>query len=813
MARIAAEHKFTGTTGRIDDLDSPVTYVTPFGSTGSTTYGYRVTCINDHGESLPSATVQITNGNAALSASNFNRIVWDKVLWAKGYRVYGRTAGGELLLATVVNNNYFDDTGTVTPAGALPTVNTTGYSSSRTSIGTLIVQKSGPQPEDNWAGPVPVVVSRPVEYSTSIPVFFPHAIRWSTEVDWVFFADNSTATTNRRVLFYTYNRVSNVFSCEGFIIVTHPSLTNATVRGFRMTYDKYAKGSVAVSGTAVTGTGTTWSADRMTVGSRIGFGSLDPNYITRWYQITAIGSDTSITLDASAGVLAANTPYVIEDLRAVMLQTNSVAASGGLFVAKGLRPEIFTTAGITIPAATTTDNIRACYWLANAASVTNTTGLGFGLQEKTSYTSQNLYALDGTSACKVFVYNIRAPLTSIVSGKTTSAFLYETATQTLTGTAGQNNNGRLGTLNHGPGKDVECLYWTTTTRVYRAKVSDIVAGSAVWIADCMVEMPPGGGSTYPLTSSLGGIEIIDSLGKIILLSGGASGARSYVTEYQANVEQFDMIFGVDTRQTDQTSADKNAPIIPNINGAAWTVWSENGLTYLVRTGTTTALNHIYVVPFGVHWGLQHIKPTQRLITPAIPTPGAISYEKAVYTDVGKFGSDKFSICSEPVNMYYRVGGIEDNSGKWTLLDGSGDLSGVAPADSIQFMFEFKIIGNYCLPARILSTEVIYNTEDTLPPHLQWNFADSNNSNGTVGFIQKTAYGSIPNLEINYYRADNDINLMTQASSSTTNGVFEYWNGSSWVPGLGTDTVGLRRRFVPSSGLPASTNVYAKIKVI
>jgi hypothetical protein len=164
-------------------------------------------------------------------------------------------------------------------------------------------------------------------------------------------------------------------------------------------------------------------------------------------------------------------------------------------------------------------------------------------------------------------------------------------------------------------------------------------------------------------------------------------------------------------------------------------------------------------------------------------------------------------------MYYRVSGISDNSGGWTLLDGSGDLSGVSPSSSIQYMFEFKILGNYCLPARLLSVETIYNTEDTLPTHFQWNFADSNNTDGTVGFLQKSVYGSVPNLEINYYRADNDINLMTQKSTDTTNGTFQYWDGDSWEPGLGSDSVGQRRRFVPSAGLPSSTNVYAKIKVI
>lgn len=815
MARVSVEHRFTGTTGPIDNLSAPTVSVSNIGSTGATTYGYRVSAINSVGETLASSTVTTSTGNSSLSGSNYNRISWSRVIGATGYKVYGRTSGSELLMATVTTANHFDDTGVVTPSGALPSSNSTGYSSSRTSIGTLMKQQSGTTDSDKWIGPFPVGVSRPMEGSTNIPGIMPHAIRWSSDIDWIFLADNSTATTNRRIIYYTYNRSTNTLAWEGFITITHPSGTNATIRGFRMMYDTYTTGTISATGTAVTGSGTSWSSNRIAVGSRIGFGSTDPNFITRWYEISAIGSDTSITLTGSVdATISANTPYVIEELRAVMAQTNSVLASGGLFVAKGLRPELFITSGTTIAAATTTDNQRACYWLADAASVLNQTSLGFGLQSKTDYTNQNVYVLDGTSACRVFVYNIRAALSGLASGKSTSAFRYSTATQTLTGTAGQINNGRLGTLSHGPGANIECLYFCTGTRVYRAKLSDIVNGSSVWISDCMVEIPPGSVNTYAATSALSSVEVADSLDRLVITSTGAAGVRHYVTKYQTNVEQFDLIWGVDTKQINSTFADNNAPIIPgNILATPFTVWSESGLTYIARVGTANTNNHLYVVPFGAHWGFQNTAPTQRVITPEIATPKCLEYHKACMSFVKKFGGDKFSISPEPIKMFYRTSGIDDNTGTWYELDDYSSLNGVAAASSIQFMFEFKIIGNYCVPGRLLSCEVIYETEDTLPSHLQWNFSDSNNTNGTVGFIQKDLYGTVPSLQINYYRADNDVNLLTQTSDSVAYGTFEYWNGSSWSAGLGSDSIGQRRRFVPTSGLPASTNVYAKIKVV
>ena len=98
--------------------------VVPQGATGATAYGYRVSALNQQGETLASSTVSIANGNAVLSASNFNRISWSAQN-ATYYKVYGRTSGSELLLATVTAPTVtYDDKGTASPSGALPASNT-----------------------------------------------------------------------------------------------------------------------------------------------------------------------------------------------------------------------------------------------------------------------------------------------------------------------------------------------------------------------------------------------------------------------------------------------------------------------------------------------------------------------------------------------------------------------------------------------------------------------------------------------------------------------------------------------------------------
>jgi hypothetical protein len=118
-----------------------------------------------------------------------------------------------------------------------------------------------------------------------------------------------------------------------------------------------------------------------------------------------------------------------------------------------------------------------------------------------------------------------------------------------------------------------------------------------------------------------------------------------------------------------------------------------------------------------------------------------------------------------------------------------------------------------LPARILSLAVLYETDDALPSQYQWNGADWNQANGTFAWVQAVLFGATPGVHtIEVYRSDTNALVLTQASSGTTNGTFENWDGSAWVAGIGADTVGRRRRFVPTGSLPSGVDLYAKLMV-
>jgi hypothetical protein len=684
-------------------------------------------------------------------------------------------------------------TGTTTPY--------TAYDSTKTTLGALIQQRTGAGALDKFAGPMPLGLARPMEASTAITVAFPHVISISSTIDWVFLAENSAAAATRRIVLYTYNKTTSLFTWNGFITLTYPTATTHQIRGFRMVRELYTVGSASASGTAVTGSGTAWLASNLCVGSRIGFGSTDPNAITTWYEISAIGSDTSITLTASAGTISLGS-YVIEDLRCLTSTTNATATNGGVFVAKGLRYENFAAGGLTIPAATTVDNIRAVYWTADAATLTNTIACGLAIGARTSWTNQPIYVIDGTTTtCRVYVYNIRASLGSLASGRSISAFTLVTGAQTPVGTVSQLNNGRVDTLSHGPGSGVESLYFVTTTRIYRAAISAITSGNLTWQNDAMVEVPPGSTTTFGATSALSSVEVSSGIDRLIVTTTGAAGVRSYVTQYNTISTPMDHIFLVDTKQQDQSTASPNIAPHPNILATSFSVWSEGGIAYLCRNGTAAATNIVYTLPLGAHWTYAGGTISQRLVSPSLATPNATKFLRAYMSEAHGFGDSELGVPTEAVRMYYRTAGISDNSGSWTLINDAGDLSGAIAATEIQLMLEFKILGLTCLPSRVYNVGVIYEDDTTLSNY-QPSVGQSSTADKRFAWRFASAFGgTVPRLRVRLFDAVSG-GLLADDDSVTQSGSWQKSTdgGSTWGAYNTTDKANETTyiRFTPAS---------------
>ncbi len=81
------------------------------GTTGKTTYSYRVSAFNNVGETVASTATAITTGTSSLSVSNYCRVTWAAVTNATGYNVWGRQATGlaESYIDTVYSTGFIDD--------------------------------------------------------------------------------------------------------------------------------------------------------------------------------------------------------------------------------------------------------------------------------------------------------------------------------------------------------------------------------------------------------------------------------------------------------------------------------------------------------------------------------------------------------------------------------------------------------------------------------------------------------------------------------------------------------------------------------
>jgi hypothetical protein len=665
---------------------------------------------------------------------------------------------------------------------------------------------------DKFIGPCPLGIANIAESPLAIPCAFVHPIKINEDLFWVFGSDVATAAATRRVQLWTFTPSTNTYTFQGAITCTFPTATNHTVRGLRAVLTNYTTGTVAVSGTAVTGSGSSWLTG-LCVGSRIGFGSTDPDAIVTWYQISAIGSNTGITLTSSAGTITAGTPYVIQDLMLVQATTNATVTNGGVFVTKGLQFADFNSPATTIPAATTVDKIKANYWLKDAATITNDVIGGCALGEFTSLTEQFIYCTEGAGTSLImYKYNIRAALTP-VSGAfvLTGANLVITGAQTVTGNISQLNNGREATLTHGPGSGVPSIYLLTTTRILRIPLANITAGNTTFVADSMSEVPPGGLSTNIATGGFVAMDVAQSLDKLILIATGATGTI-YITDYYTGGQQIDRRSGCLTPQTISASRDIDSPIfVHSISSNTPFIWVEDGfLFYVYSQGTTATVNGLTAYPLAADFEFQ-AEVNNRIICPKMSFIELFKLKRVLVSTAQNIGDNTMGVSPDMYQLEVRTAGIDDNSGSWTIVPQNGDISGISISSEIQFAFRFRTAGVIMLPARILSLAVIYEGIEALPDFYRWNYIDFDTSNGTFAWVQFASDLLSTGLHTIYiYRADTNVLVLSQASSGTTNGDFEYWNGSSWVAGLGTNTIGTRRRFVPTASLPGSIDLYALI---
>lgn len=662
----------------------------------------------------------------------------------------------------------------VTTPSTLNYLNESAYDYTKWNLGKGLVYNAGATAIDKYISPDFQAI-RPMEESTPFAVNQVYAHNHSSTVAYLFGVENSTtASASRRVHLWELNRHSGARSWKGFITMTLLTATAHTVRNFTMDVKEESTGTVAVSGTAVTGTSTQFATNKVAIGARIGFGSTDPSAITTWYRITVRTSDTALTINSTAGTISAGTAYVIQEFRPVYTATNATTTNGGTHYGKGISIEDFTPAGTTIAVAVSTDDQKAMYWLKDASTQTNIVSAGAVLDRASATpTSLDMYVLDLVSAgnYKVYKYNIRAALT-VGTGASVSAWTLTTGTQAVTGTGSQNSNLCIANANHGLGSGVLSIYFVTTTRWYRAAVSNITSGNTSWQSGVIAEIPTGGTSTFAATGGLSTVEYIPSIDAFAIGTTSATGNFSYVTQYVSSGNQFQRQFGRDFKYQDQSLKDSGHPSIfsNQILPMAFADAGGNRL-YVCKQGTTALNNQIYIITVGADWDYA-ASADGRLISPEIATPNALKYYRIFANEVRYVGSAALGKPTEPYRIYARTANITtDATTGWTLIENTNDISAFAGASSIQFAIEFRTIGESCLPARVLGLNLSYE-DNTSDSHFALSVAESSLASKQFAFWFAEAFGgTVPTLYVRLYDAVSG-GLLDEDDSVTQAGTWE-----------------------------------------
>lgn len=405
-------------------------------------------------------------------------------------------------------------------------------------------------------------------------------------------------------------------------------------------------------------------------------------------------------------------------------------------------------------------------------------GMGMAGDDQVSMAQHDLYVLnnDNATTTRIHKFNMRAPLT-VTGGISTSAWSYKTLGVATVGTVQQVGNGRIFTVGHGPASGSKSLYFVTATRVYRCPVANITAGSSNWLADNMLENPPGTITTNLGTSALLQVDYSSTLDRLLIATTLAGRHGTYVAQYDPSSPQFEKIFGQINNRTKLTTSDAGSSD-GFFSPAGLTMWTENGILFAMPNIVTTGLNWFGVLPVGAD-GYYAANSNQKIITPELPTTNASSLYR-VYVHTNHYtGNYNLGFNPEPIKLFYRTTGIDDNSGAWTETL-SGDLSAVTPSDSIQFMLYLDILGEFCIPKKIYSLCCTYE-DGSQDSHYEPSLTYSSAQNRQFSWRQITAWGSnIPNLRLRLYNIANGFSVLDDDITSSASGTWEYsTNGTVW----------------------------------
>lgn len=796
--------------------------VVPFGATGTTNYSYRVTSYNAAGETLASTSVSISNGSSSLSNINYNRIQWDNVIGAVGFKVYGRVSGSEQYLASVTTN-YWDDTGISSPNGSLPEKDTSGYDYNKLNLGKFQrLYTSNVDNLGNYIATVPTythIYSEELSkyYNTGINSWLGKPVYFSERYDYFIYCRWITGTYKIFLLF-EFDKLNWSMTFKGQIQV-YQIVNETEIYDLQVQLIREKRGYVNVNGHIVTGIDTKFFDSKVSVGSRIGFGSTEPGRITTWYTINKIDNNNQLFINNPAPNLS-NVPFVIEELR-IYYGTYTT-----FNIVKGLNFDYFSTS-LSIPQVYTSniDRQRACYNIRDAVTPVANYIIGFDLGPVIDDNTQYLYYMTSRTNVyndmRIFVFNIRADLKFSADNVSTSPYMFKTGYHFLSYLVNRYSHVKIAKTQFDNPNKIYHLYFEGQVVHYRIDLNDIKPETTN-----MIDATTRGTNTTQSISNLWG-DINSNQSRTLMYDDYTD---FFITT--SNSSEKNIIYQYSSIAYPKTGLQRffgsGSPLLRtknNVDGAVYVFSSQNnmfgdavdGLLYAMVLSNNydtyeRAINTIQVCPIGADF--ETIKTEEnRIICPAINVSKFSKLNKILINYNKHLGDEYYGLPPESFRVFVRDHGIEDNTGTWVQLDQSYDISFLQPKRLIQLSFTFKTLGATNHSARIYSYAIVGEELETLPTTFRWNMNNSNINAGIFAFDQIKVSSSSFNLKINIYKKDTNESILEQTSSSSENGSFQYFSGNQWLSGVGPNTTGTMRRFIPSISILSNSTYYAIIEMI
>jgi hypothetical protein len=560
------------------------------------------------------------------------------------------------------------------------------------------------------------------------------------------------------------------------------------------------------------------------------YGNHDVNFATTPDYVSQV-----LTLNSSAGTLPPGTPYVIENLQFSCV--SSVTANSIGFI-QGLSWDDFTVIGttITLPALDYAALNKGFYRLNDRGYselvkgyriTTNLSGLNDSrILPKQNEDITHLY-VRGTSNNFVRLNLKDSQLRIHGNSATQASIAFNTATQIISPNS-------LGINNFTSGKfTIDIMQTGSASGSYSIFADRNNPAGIVQInvnellnevtppSTQMEETPPGSSLTIPTAGNVGRVYYMSTIDRLIVLNASAT-AKSYITNYRTDLQfptltgtlygrdtfnqlaidnSYDLAFLGNFNQLQGNTANSNAPRYPDTLGTGFFGAVENGVLHLCRP-LNTIQNNMYAMPLECEATYVDFSKNA-FYTPKFSLSNIVSITGLHINSLKQYGNPPFNLPPEPIVIYYRTTGIDDDSGSWRLYNTVDELNqdiaceGVLDNLEIQFRFSYRVAGNTCLPNRIYGFTLVYE-DDRTDSHYAPSVAKSDLTNRIFAWQQvEPWYGNIPELKIRLYNATNNKIVYYDTTATNVSGTWQYsTDGTTWLAWDNTaDAVGNYIRYV------------------